>query len=167
MEIYTDTGGVPYTRKQMFDLIADVERYPDFLPGWLATRIIERDADTAIVEQEIGSGLFRTRFSTRVVFTPPGGIDIASTDSPFRRLTIRWRFEPAGRSRCLLGFYAGVELRSALYERLAGPLLKSHFRCIASAFENRANQLYGPEGKTSGIAAGRVLPGNTHPLTQT
>jgi len=167
MEIYTYTGRVPYTRKQMFDLIADVERYPDFLPGWLDSRIIERDADTAIVEQEIGSGLFRTRFSTRVVFTPPGGIDIASTDSPFRRLTIRWRFEPAGRSRCLLGFYAGVELRSAVYGRLAGPLLKSRFRCIASAFENRANQVYGPVGEPSGLAAGRMLPRDTHPLTQT
>jgi coenzyme Q-binding protein COQ10 len=146
-------------------LIADVERYSEFLPSWRNTRILKRDGDITIVEQEIGAGVFRARCCARAVFIRPVGIDIDSTDSPFRQLTIHWRFEPAGHSGCLIRFYAGFELRSTILGRLTGPLFESHFQRIVSAFENRANLLYGPAEESADIEAYQTRPPRRHTLT--
>ena len=165
MKIYREKRQSPYTQEQMFELIADVERYSEFLPSWRDARILKRDGDITIVEQEIGMGVFRARCFTRAVFIRPVSIDIDSTDPPFRQLTIHWRLEPTGHSGCLIRFYAGFELRSTITGRLAGPLFESHFHRVVSAFENRANLLYGPAEKIADIEAYQTLRRSTHSLT--
>lgn len=143
METYEETRELIYTPEQMFDLVADVERYGEFLPGWLDARILERDGDVVFVDQEVGMGAFHTSFITQAIFTRPEYIEITSTDGPFLYLAVRWIFEPAHKSGCLTHFYAGFELRSRLLERVVGRLFSDIMRRAVLAFEQRARQFYG------------------------
>ena len=142
MEIFSDKRLIPYKVEQMFDMISDVERYEEFLPGWHNTRILKRDKNIAYVEQSVGLGVFHIRYCTQAVFTRPMRIDITSTDGPFRLLKIRWDFEPVNCTSCLIHFYIDFELRSIFLKRLIAPLFTAHCRRIISAFEERANLIY-------------------------
>jgi coenzyme Q-binding protein COQ10 len=143
MEIYREKRELIYAPEQMFDLIADVESYADFLPGWIDARIMERDGEVVFVDQEVGFGLFHANFVTQAVFTKPDRIEISSTDGPFLYLAVRWNFEPAEGSGCLVHFYAGFELRSRFLEKVAGPLFSDMMRRCVQAFEQRAGLIYG------------------------
>jgi coenzyme Q-binding protein COQ10 len=144
MEIYEETRELPFSPEQMFDLVSDVERYGEFLPGWHDATIIESDGDVVFVDQEVGMGRFHTSFVTQAIFTRPLHIEISSSDGPFLYFAVRWTFEALGESGCLTHFYAGFELRSRLLERVAGPFFSDIMRRGVQAFERRAMQLYGP-----------------------
>ena len=131
-----------YKAEQIFDIIADVERYADFLPGWRSTRIVKREGNISYVDQEVGLGVFRTRFCTQALFIRPTRIDITSTDNPFQQLTIHWLFEPVTDLSCLLQFYVDFELSSTYLNKIVAPLFSSHLQRIISAFEERANFVY-------------------------
>jgi coenzyme Q-binding protein COQ10 len=143
MEICIDKRELLYTPDQMFDLVADVESYGTFVPGWLNASIIERDGDVVYVEQEVGMGMFHTRFVSQGIFTRPESIEITSSDGPFVYLAIRWTFEASNQYGCIVRFHAGFELRSRFLEKLAGPLFSDVMRRCVSAFEQRAHELYG------------------------
>jgi len=143
MEIYEETRKLPFSPGQMFDLVSDVERYGEFVPGWHDATIIERDGDVAFVDQEVGMGRFHTRFVTQVIFTRPKNIEISSSDGPFLYFAVRWTFERSDESGCLARFYAGFELRSRFVERVAGPFFSDIMRRGVQAFEQRAHELYG------------------------
>jgi coenzyme Q-binding protein COQ10 len=142
METYTDNREFPYTPDQIFDLVADVESYGDFVPGWLNARIVERDGEVVYVEQEVGLGMFHTRFVSQGIFTRPESIEITSTDGPFVYLAIRWSFEASNKSGCIIRFHAGFELRSRFLEKVMGRLFSDTMRRCVSAFEQKAHELY-------------------------
>jgi coenzyme Q-binding protein COQ10 len=142
METYTDKREFPYTPDQIFDLVADVESYGDFVPGWLNARIVERDGEVVYVEQEVGFGMFHTRFVSQGIFTRPESIEITSTDGPFVYLAIRWSFEASNKSGCIIRFHAGFELRSRFLEKVMGRLFSDTMRRCVSAFEQKARELY-------------------------
>ena len=146
METYKDKRESPYTPDQMFDLVADVESYGDFVPGWLKARILERDGEVVYVEQEVGLGRIRTSFVSQCIFTRPEGIEITSTDGPFVYLAVRWLFEAAEKSGCIIHFSAGFELRSRLLEKVVGRLFSDMMRRCVSAFEKKAHELYSESG---------------------
>lgn len=140
-----------YTPEQVFDLVADVERYPEFLPWWIAARIEKSDGDVYHTDQVIGfRGLVRERFRTTTVLKRPERIDVTSDGGPFRRLHIQWSFEPAPDAPdapdpgCLVGYRVDFELRSKLAQGLFAPLFGAAVRRVVGAFERRARQLYGP-----------------------
>jgi len=142
METYIDKRESPYTPVQMFDLVADVESYGDFVPGWLNARIVERDGEVVYVEQEVGLGMFHTSFVSQGIFTRPESIEITSTDGPFVYLAIRWTFEASNKSGCIIHFHAGFELRSRFLEKVMGRLFGDIMRRCVSAFEQKARELY-------------------------
>lgn len=142
MRNYSEERELVYTPEQMFDLVADVERYPEFLPGWLMARVERREGNTLHVEQRVGLGALNLRFSSRANLSRPENLEIVGTQGPFRTLLIQWRFAPIP-GGCLARFKVGFEMRSALLERLASKLFDHMARSVVGRFERRARQLYG------------------------
>jgi coenzyme Q-binding protein COQ10 len=142
METYTEERKLPYTPDQMFDLVADVESYGDFVPGWINAKILERDGEVVYVEQEVGLGMFHTSFVSQGIFTRPESIEITSSDGPFVYLAVSWIFEASKKSGCVIRFHSAFELRSRILEKVAGKLFSDVMRRCVSAFEQRAHEFY-------------------------
>ena len=135
---------LPYRPDQLFDLVADIERYPEFLPWCVASRIRERRGDVVIGDLVIGFKMFRERFTSRVELKRPDRIDVSYADGPFKRLANHWVFgpHPVG---CELDFFVDFEFRSRLLQTLIGALFDEAVRRMVAAFETRAKKLYGPD----------------------
>jgi coenzyme Q-binding protein COQ10 len=131
------------TDEQMFDLAADIERYPEFLPHWPRATIRSRAGDVLHVAQEIDLGLRRLSFDSRAVLQRPGHLHIDSTSGPFRRLSIDWHFTPGGQDGCMVMLRVEMEMRSLLLEALAGKLMEMLTKDILTRFHDRAVALYG------------------------
>jgi coenzyme Q-binding protein COQ10 len=126
----------------MFDLAADIERYPEFLPHWPQASIRSRDGDVLYVRQEIDLGVRRLEFESRAVLQRPGHLHIDSASGPFRRLSIDWRFTPE-RGGCRTVLTVEMEMRSLLLEALTGKLMALLTRDVLAQFRARAAALYG------------------------
>jgi len=138
---------VAYTPMQLFELVADVPRYPEFLPWCHAGRIRRREGlDVHIAELAIGFGPFHEKFASRVVLAPDaaGGprIDTTGIEGPFRRLVSRWTFQPHPEG-CLIDFELEFDFRSLLLQQTVRLLFAEAVRRMVAAFEARAQQLYG------------------------
>ena len=134
---------LPFTCEQMFSLVADIERYPDFLRWWVAARILRRDANVLTVEQSVGLGPVRVLFASQAVLQPPRRIDVTSVDPQFRHYQLAWIIEPLTGMGCRLKVTADCELRSGLLQSLIRGLLPSTIADVVSAFDRRAHALYG------------------------
>ena len=137
---------VGYTPMQMYDLVADIARYPEFLPWCHAARIGKREGEIAIAELAIGLGPFHERFVSRVAFAPDaaGGprIETTGVEGPFRLLTSRWTFMPQD-GGTLIDFELAFDFRSRLLRHTVSMLFAEAVRRMVSAFEARAERLYG------------------------
>lgn len=138
---------VAYTPAQLFELVADVPRYPEFLPWCHAGRIRRRESPTVqIAELAIGFGPFHEKFASRVVLTPDGPdgprIDTTGIEGPFRRLVSRWVFRPHPEG-CQIDFELEFDFRSMLLQQTVRLLFAEAVKRMVSAFEARAHQLYG------------------------
>ncbi len=149
MPTHAEKRLLPYAPDQLFDLVAGVERYPEFLPWCLAARIRSRTGNLLEADLVIGFKMFRERFTSRVTLERPHRIHVAYTDGPFRHLTNHWVFEAQGpstelpRGGSLLDFYVDFEFRSRLLQSLIGALFNEATRRMVHAFETRALQIYG------------------------
>ena len=127
--------------EQLFDLAADVERYPEFLRGWRSARVVARYPSMIVAEQVIALGPLTMQFRTNAVLRRPTHLDITSDDEAFRRFAMRWRFAPTpgGTASALLS--ADVELRSGWPDRAARLALPVLVDDVAAAFAARARAL--------------------------
>ena len=133
---------MPYAPDQMFDLVADVKRYPEFLP-WVMGARIRRQSETLIVaDLLVGFRMIRERYTSRVSLDRPGRIDVTYTEGPFRYLENHWVFK-AHPDGCEIEFFLDFEFRSRLLQRLIGALFHEAVRKMVAAFESRARKLYG------------------------
>ena len=132
-----------YTPEQLFALVADIERYPEFLPWCVGARIKERQANFIVADLIIGFRMFREGFTSRVALDAPRRIDVTYAEGPFRRLNNHWVFErvPGG---CRIDFYVDFEFKSRLLQRMIEILFSEAVRRMVGAFEKRARDLYGP-----------------------
>ncbi len=153
MPTHAEKRVVPFTPEQMFDLVADVERYPEFLPWCVAARVRKRDGDTLVADLVIGFKVFRERFTTRDVFDRPRRIDVSYSEGPFKYLNNHWVFAPRGDGACLIDFYIDFEFRSRLMQRMMGVLFNEAVRIMVSAFEKRARAMYGGRADSPAPAA--------------
>ena len=133
---------VPFTPRQMFDLVADVERYPEFLPWCLGCRVVSRAPGEIRADLLIGFRVFRERWHSRVLLDRPRQIDVEYVHGPFRHLENRWRFEPHPEG-CLVDFYVDFEFRSKLLSRVIAGLFGEAVHHMVRAFETRARAIYG------------------------
>jgi len=142
-----------YRPEQMFDLVADIERYPEFLPWCIGARIRERNDTLVVADLIIGFKMIRERFTSRVSLDREHlTIEVAYADGPFKQMTNRWRFEPAPDGRCRIDFYVAFEFRSAMLQKLIGVLFHEAVRRMVGAFEGRARTLYGPPHEGARLA---------------
>lgn len=140
---------LPYTSEQLFDLVADVERYPIFLPWWAEARVRKREGDVYYTDQVIRFQIFRQRFPSRTVLKHPEYIDVTSSGGPFRHLDMRWTFKPAPDGGCRVRLRVDFEVRSKFLGTLVGVVFVEVVRRIVAAFEERAHQLYGSPPEAS------------------
>jgi len=145
---------------QLFDLVADIEKYPEFLPWCVGARVIKREGDVLHADLVIGFKLIRERFTSRVTLSRPDRIDVEYLNGPFRYLNNHWKFIPKD-GGCLIDFYVDFEFRSRVLRALMEPLFNEAVRRMVAAFETRARTLYGASkgGDANPSAAAKVASG--------
>jgi coenzyme Q-binding protein COQ10 len=135
---------LPFAREQVYDIAADVERYPEFLPWWICAHVTSRDAQGCHVNQVLGFGPLRLPFATTAIFRRPERIDVSSSDPPFRQYRLSLQFDAPSAGACRLSVASTVELESAVMQRIADRLLPRSIDQIVLAFSARARSVYGP-----------------------
>lgn len=144
---------LPYSAEQMYELVADVGRYPDFLPWIVATRV-KSDSETEMVaDMLVGFNALREKFTSRVVKRRPEEIRVHYVDGPLRDLDNVWLFRPLGADGCEVEFSVNFTFRNILFEKLAGQYFDRAFRKMVAAFETRAEDLYGSSNSSATSAA--------------
>jgi len=133
---------LPYSAQQMFDMVADVGRYGEFLPWVVATRVKSDDGREMIADMLVGFKMLREKFTSRVIKDAPGGLTVHYIDGPMRDLDNRWLFRDVAEG-CELEFSVSFTFRNPLFEKLAGQYFDKAFRKMVAAFEERAAVLYG------------------------
>mgnify|MGYP002813496373 CR=1 FL=1 len=152
MPTFRTTKHMPFTPRQMFDLVADVERYPQFLPMCeaLAVRSRERQGDVEVLVADMTAGYkaIRETFTSRVLLDAAACVvsvqGTPESRGPFSRLDNRWEFRPAPNG-CEVEFFIAYEFRSMMMQMLVGALFDRAFRRYTAAFEERARAIYGAE----------------------
>jgi coenzyme Q-binding protein COQ10 len=154
MPSFRTTRAVRQSPEEMFALVADVERYPEFLPLCESLRVLRREAgedgrETLVAQMGVGYKAIRERFTTRVTLDRPRlGIIAQYVDGPFKRLENRWAFRPRDGGGCTVEFYIAYEFKSLALGLLMGSVFDRAFRKFTDAFEARANLVY-PAGAGS------------------
>ena len=146
---------VPYSAEQMFDLIEQVERYPEFLPWCTRTQLVERSDDIVAATGEVGFRELHVRVTTRNEKRRPEWMAIRMQDGSFRHFVGEWKLQPLGTLGCRIDFSLRYEL--ALHtETLAGPLIDRAANQMVDAFVRRAEAVYESAGRDAGAASGPV-----------
>jgi coenzyme Q-binding protein COQ10 len=148
MPQYETTRRVAHSPENMFALVADVEKYPQFLPMCEALSVRsrrEREGISLLVaDMTVGYKAIRETFTSQVVLRPDKNlIDVRYVDGPFKHLENRWTFEPADDGGCIIHFFITYEFRSRILGAMMGAMFDRAFRKFAEAFEKRADEVYG------------------------
>ena len=147
-----ETRRLPYSAEQMFDLVADVARYGEFLPWVVGTRVRSNSETEMIADLLVGFNALREKFTSRVEKVRPNEIRVHYLDGPMRDLDNVWKFQPTP-DGCEVDFAVNFTFRNAVFEALAGQYFDRAFRKMVSAFETRADQLYGSNNSSATSAA--------------
>jgi coenzyme Q-binding protein COQ10 len=152
MTNHTERLHLNYEATQLFDLVADVERYPEFLPWVIAARIHRRKDQTVWVDMTMGTNFLRRRFSTVAQLDRPRRIEISGHDPLFEFFEQRWSFDAAAAGGTNVEYRVDYQFQSRLLQALIGASFADRARAMVAAFKRRARQLYGapaPSGSVS------------------
>ncbi|MEO5641048.1 MAG: type II toxin-antitoxin system RatA family toxin [Sphingomicrobium sp.] len=153
MPRHTETKHLPYSPAQLFDLVADVGRYDEFLPWVVAVRVRSSTEAETIADLVVGFSAFKERFTSRVTKEPPNRIVVDYIEGPLKYLKNEWRFDPAPDGGTDLFFSVDFAFKSRLFETVAGQMFDRALRRMTGAFEERAAQLYGNNSSSAQSAA--------------
>jgi coenzyme Q-binding protein COQ10 len=153
MPRHSETKHLPYTPDQLFDLVADVRRYDEFLPWVTAVRVRSSSETEMVADLIVGFGAFKERFTSRVHKERPNRILVEYVEGPLRYLTNEWRFDAAPQGGTDVHFCVDFAFRSRLFESLAGAMFDRALRKMTGAFEERAAALYGSSSSSAQSAA--------------
>lgn len=143
MPTHAERRILPHTPEQLYALVADVERYPEFLPWAVACRIRKRQEPVIWADLVIGFKMIRERFTSKVTLNPDGRrIDVEYVDGPFHYLNNHWVFEPHA-DGCAVDFFVDFEFKNKVLQTIIGALFNEAVKRMVAAFEGRAKQLYG------------------------
>lgn len=142
MPTHAERRKMPYTPEQMFDLVAAVDRYPEFLPWCLASRITKREGDVFYADLIIGYKMVREKFGSRVTALKPDHIHVEYLSGPMKHLSNHWRFLPEPDGGCMIDFYVDFEFKNPILQKLIAMFFEEAVKRMVSAFETRAKTLY-------------------------
>jgi len=151
MPQFTTTRRVRHSAADMFDLVADVERYPEFVPLCKSLAVRRRNKDgegreVVIADMTVAYKMIRETFTSRVTLDrDKREIFVEYLEGPFRAMNNRWRFRPMGDQACEVEFFITYEFRSRTLGLLMGSIFDAAFRRFSAAFERRADQVYGAQ----------------------
>lgn len=150
MPKFQDRTPVRHSAAQMFDLVADVERYPEFLPMCEALKVRERRERNGktmlIADMTVGYKMIRETFTSQVLLKPEeNAIDVSYVDGPFRYLDNKWRFEPREDGGCDVVFFIDYEFKNRALGMLMGAMFDKAFHMFSQAFQKRADTIYGQD----------------------
>lgn len=143
MPTHAEKRVLPYTKEQLFDLVAQVDRYPEFLPWCLGCRVKSCTEEQVVADMVIGFKVFREGFTSRVLLDKPDRIDVSYENGPFKYLDNHWIFNDMGDGTTEIDFYVDFEFRSKILQTAIGAVFNEAVRRMISAFESRAHDLYG------------------------
>ncbi len=151
MPRHTETRNLPYSPEQMFDLVADVKRYQEFLP-WVAATRIRSDSETQMIaDLVVGFKSLKETFTSRVNKHRPDRLVIDYIEGPLKFLHNSWSFKPDGKGGTDIDFCVDFAFKSRIFETLAGQMFDRALRRMIGAFEARAHELYGSGEASAGI----------------
>jgi len=153
MPRHSETRYLPYTPEQLFDLVADVARYDEFLPWVVAVRVRSSSDTETVADLVVGFSAFKERFTSRVAKERPDRIVVDYVEGPLKYLHNEWRFDRSADGGTNLHFSVDFAFRSRLFESLAGQMFDRALRRMTSAFEQRAAALYGISRSSAQSAA--------------
>lgn len=143
MPRHEETRHLPYTPEQMFDLVANISAYPEFLP-WISAMRLKSDTPTeTVADMIVGFKGLRESFTSRVSKARPETVQVDYLDGPLKHLTNEWRFRDDGKGGVLVDFCVDFAFKNRVFEMLAGQMFDKALRKMIGAFEARAAALYG------------------------
>ncbi|WP_419896925.1 type II toxin-antitoxin system RatA family toxin [Roseomonas sp. USHLN139] len=142
MPTHAEKRVLRYTPEQLFALVADVRRYPEFLPWCVGARVITQTETELTADLTIGFKMFRETFRSRVILDRPHEVRVSYENGPFRYLNNTWKFHPV-EAGTEVDFFVDFEFRSALLQAVIGMVFNEAVRMMVRAFERRAMALYG------------------------
>lgn len=149
MPSFTDSKPSPYSTRQLFEMVADVEKYPEFLPWCRAARILSRKENEFEGELLIHFKGMNEKYTSRVQLTPPandsdtGEIHVSLVSGPFEYLTNHWKFEPRAEGGSIINFHVDFKFKSRLLEAMIGGVFTKASEKMVGAFLERAEKLFG------------------------
>ena len=149
MPEFSNTHRVRHSAAHMFDLVADVERYPEFVPLCRSLKVRKRipepeGVELLVADMTVAYKIVHETFTSRVTLDRPNlQILVEYLNGPFSRLQNRWDFQPAGEQLCDVEFFISYEFKSRMFAMLMGAMFDTAFRRFSQAFERRADQVYG------------------------
>ncbi len=153
MPRHSETKHLPFTPAQLFDLVADVGRYAEFLPWVVAVRVRSSSEAETIADLVVGFTAFKERFTSRVTKQAPDRITVNYIEGPLKYLKNEWRFDPAPDGGTNLHFSVDFAFKSRIFETIAGQMFDRALRRMTGAFETRAEALYGSNSSSAQSAA--------------
>ncbi|MGE4409290.1 MAG: type II toxin-antitoxin system RatA family toxin [Sphingobium sp.] len=143
MPRHNETRHLPYSPEQMFDLVADVQSYEQFLP-WVSAIRVRSDSETEMIaDMIVGFKGLSESFTSRVLKDRPNSVHVDYLDGPLKHLSNDWRFRPDGKGGVLIDFEVDFAFKNKLFEMIAGQMFDKALRKMIGAFETRAQALYG------------------------
>ena len=162
MPTHKEVRILPYSADQLYGLVAAIDRYPEFLPWCVASRIRKREptdgGEVVWADLVIGFRMVRERFTSKVTLTRPidhtdGRIDVEYVDGPLKRLQNHWVFVQLPDGSCEIDFFVEFEFRSRVLQKLIGLLFHEALTRMVAAFERRARDIYGPPANARAAAS--------------
>lgn len=162
MPKHSETRHLPYTPEQMFDLVADVARYPEFLP-WVSAMRVRSSSDAQVVaDMIVGFKGLRETFTSRVTKARPESVHVEYVDGPLKHLSNDWKFRPDGQGGCYVDFCVDFAFKNRVFEMLAGQVFDRALRKMIGAFEERAAKLYAASGSSAGTSGDGINKSSAH-----
>lgn len=142
MPIHAEKRFLPYHAEQIFNLVAEVEKYPEFLPWVQSSNIISREENGFIADLEIGYKFIRTSYRSEVILSSPHSIEIRYINGPFTHLYNNWKFSQVNERLMEIDFFIDFEFESPSLQALLQPVFYEVVRRMIQAFEMRAAEIY-------------------------
>lgn len=140
---------LPYSKEQMFDLVAAVDQYKEFAPWCVASRINRWEGNNVFyADLVVGYNMFRERFSSKVILEPHDRLTIEYMSGPLKHLTNEWKFSANDDGSCTIDFSVTFEFKNMILQALAKKFFNEVVKRMVASFETRADMLYAPSDKS-------------------